>query len=175
MALKIGDNVEWQKINATMAKVQTAQVAINERKGEIESKLSAGATRNTSAWTSALAGGDEVLVESRDKLRKEYQSLEEKERVNLSAIEEGRLALDAITGKVSLQICNEFRPQYRKTVVPKARAAARAMLEVIATESGLVEQLLRDDVRVDHLGRISFPPFLSRESLEAFLRELGEP
>ena len=184
---KIADTPEWGKINKrvsarvadlqgspvpeTMKKLQAAQLTIQQRKTEIESMLLAMTTeKNNSAWQSALEGNDAAL-ESRDRLRAEYAELEQRERFTQSAIEEGKLALDAMRGKVHLAICNDVRPDYLKAVVPKARAAARQMLEAIELEQRFVSELLRHDIRIDHLGRISFPTFLSCETLEAFLHE----
>ena len=182
--LKIGDDPEWAKINKrvservanlqaspvpeTMTKLQTSRVAIQQRKAEIEAMTA----KKASAWQSALAGNGDTALEGRDQLRAEYAELEQRERFVESAIEEGRLAEDAITGKESLQTCNEVKPDYLKLVVPKARAAARQMLEAMEVEQRFVDLLLKYDVRVGYLGRIFFP--MSRETLEVFLRETAQ-
>jgi hypothetical protein len=188
--LKIGDDLQLQKISEkvsqrmatlqtsavpeTMTKLQTSRVSIQARKSQIEATLSAMTATKASAWQSALAGDGDTALEGRDQLRAEYAELEARERFVESAIEEGRLEIDRIGGKVSLEICNEVKPDYLKVVVPKARAAARQMLEAMEVERRFINLLLENDVRIGHLQRITFPMSLSRETLEAFMRETAE-
>jgi hypothetical protein len=188
---KISDEPHWQRItervservmslqsspvSETMARLQTSQAAIQRRKGEIEAALAAmtsTATEKKTNWQAALEGNDSGALLERDQLRKEYRSLEETERFNEAAIEEGRLEQDRNHGKVSLDTCIEIKPDYLRAVVPKARAAARQLVEVMMTEQRIVDELLRNGIRVDHLGRVSFP--VSRHTLEAFLHETAE-
>jgi hypothetical protein len=187
---KIGDQPDWRDIidrisqgsarmqtpaTETMTRLQLEQKTIRARKDEIETTLSQmSVTKNNSAWQAALEGGDSHQLESRYKLREEYQALEQKERFNESAIDEGRRAVDTMDGQVSLQICHDLKPDYVKAVAPKAQAAARQMLEAMEIERRFVEELLRHNIRIGHLGRISFPFGLSRDGLELFLRELSE-
>lgn len=157
-----------------MVNLQTSLAAIRQRKPEIEAALAAMTATKASAWKSALAGDGDTALEGRDRLRVEYAKLEQRERFVESAIDEGRLEIDRIDGKASLETCNELEPDYLKLVVPKARAAARAMIEAMEVEQRFVDLLLKYDVRVGYLGRIFFPTILSRESLEVFLRETAE-
>ena len=188
--VKISDDPEWQKITdkisgrmatlqaspvlGTMARLETSQVSTTQRMTEIEATLQAIAAKKTdSAWQAALEGDDDA-VEGRERLRQEYQLLEQRVRFNEAALEEGRLEMDLINGKVCMEICHELKPDYIRTVVSKGRAAARALLEFLETDQRFIDQLLRCNVRIDHLGRVFFPRFLSRETLEAFLRETAE-
>jgi len=186
--LRIGDDPIWEKINKkvagrvanlqsspepqTMTSLKTSLVSSRARKSQIEVELSAmSAKEGKSAWQSALAGEDTAL-ENRDQLRAEYAELERRERFVESAIDQGRLELDYSHGKASRDVCIEVRPDYLKLVVPKARAAARQMLEAMEVEQRFINLLTDHDVRIDHLGRVFFP--ISRERLEAFLRETAD-
>jgi hypothetical protein len=182
--LKIGDDLLWQKItdaktkqrtshtSETMDALRKSQVTIQERKAEIEAALAALASKKTpSAWQAALLHGDDVG--SQDQLLKEYRPLEERERFNAAAIQEGVQALDAIKGKEDMEICLEITPALQKAVIPEARAGARQLIKAMETQERIVNLLLENDVRADHLGRVSFP--MSRERLETFLREIEEP
>jgi hypothetical protein len=155
-----------------MANLQTSLPSIQTRKRQIEATLLEPAKEPTSAWRSVLAGHGDTALEARDQLRAEYGELEKRERFVESAIEEGRLEQDVTHGKESLDTCNELRPDYLKLVVPKAREAARQMLEAMEIEQRFVDLLLKYDVRIGHLGRVYFP--ISRERLEVFLRETAE-
>ena len=188
--LKLGDDPEWAKINKrvservvnmqssptsqTMTNLQISRVAIQQRKAEIETALSTMTATKASAWQSALAGVGDIALEGRDQLRAEYAELEQRERFVESAIEEGRLAEDAIKGKADMQVCLEITPALQKAVIPEARAGARQILKAMETQERIVNLLLENDVRADHLGRVNFPMILSRETLEAFLRETAE-
>jgi len=186
--LKIGDDPLWEKIikkiagrmadlasspePQMMTNLKTSLVSDRARKSQIEVELSAmNAKEGKSAWAAAKAGDGNAL-EARDRLRTEYGEIEKRERFAESAIEEGRLELDWTHGKVSLDVCNEIRPDYLKSFVPKARAAARQMLEAMEVEQRFINLLTDHDVRTDHLQRVYFP--LSRERLELFLRETAE-
>jgi len=187
--LKISDDPAWVRINKrvtervanlqsspvpqTMTSLQTSLVSIRERKSQVEAELAAlSAKEPASAWRSALAGRGDTALEARDQLRAEYAELEQRERFAESAIKEGRLELDHAHGKDSRDACDELKPDYLKLVVPKARAAARQMLEAMEIEQRFVDVLLDHGVRIDHLGRVFFP--MSRERLEKFLREIEE-
>jgi len=184
--VKISDDPRWKKISekmarldnspviVTMAKLEEDQAAIVARKLQIETQLSAlVAKKSGSAWEAALHGDRDGLTAA-DQLRNEYRELEQRERFNAQAISEGRNSQDFAFGKECMEICHETQPDYNGAVLPKARAAARAVLELMETEKRLIEPLLNAGVRIDHLRRIIFPRIVSVESLEMFLRELDE-
>ena len=54
------------------------------------------------------------------------------------------------------------------------RTAARAMLEAMDLEQRFVDELLRHDIGIGHLGRVFFPRRLDRDLLEGFLSETTE-
>jgi hypothetical protein len=181
---KLADTPEWKKINKKMAelqktpeieamnRLQTSQADIRERKAQIETQLSElVAKKSGSAWETALRGDTDGLT-SGDTLRKEYAELEQRERFNEQAISEGRNAQDFAYGKTCMEICHETQPEYDREVAPKAEAAERAVHELMETDQRFVEPLLKAGVRIDHLRRITFPQFVSRESLEAFRANL---
>jgi hypothetical protein len=171
----ITDNPQYKKISDTMTRLQTTQVAITERKAAIESILAAPIRENPgSAWQVALNGADDGALVERDRLRQEYEELERKERFNTLAIEEGRQALDGINGRLSMEACHAARPDYLKTVLPKAKAFITAAVVFLDAEEKFVAELSGEDIRIDHLGRVRLPLYLSRESLEAFRKEIEE-
>src|SRR4029077_12479661 len=102
----------------TMQRLELRLMTIKGRICEIEPILASPKTEHAGdAWRIAMRGDDQLAIDPRQELREELEQLRQSEQFVESAIEEGRLAMDGVIGRVSAQICERERPLFVEDIV----------------------------------------------------------
>src|SRR5882724_1495803 len=100
------DDPQCKLMADTMTRLHARLATIKERIREIEPILASPKTEHAgNAWQTAMKGEDQVAADPRQELLEELDELRRSEQFVESAIEEGRLELDGVMGRVSAQIC----------------------------------------------------------------------
>src|SRR5687767_10417765 len=115
--IRLGDNPEFVRCNDTVQQCQAELLKVIDRSAQVELELlniKQTVTTDDNQWNQFKNGGStETNSRGRvDGLRAEQGDLQQRQGFLTEALEQGRVELDKIRGKLSLQICQGYRSQF---------------------------------------------------------------
>jgi hypothetical protein len=146
---KPSDDPQCKVMVDTMQRLELQLVSIKQRICEIEPVLASPKPEHTgNAWQAAMLGQDQEAVGPQQELLEELEHLRQQEQFVASAIDEGRVEVDGILGRVSAQICESHRPLFVEDIIMLLNALEQARTindRLIARRAALEDAGIRSD------------------------------
>lgn len=168
----LADCPEWQAAEKKLVDWQEEFAAVDQELARLAAHRASENDRDVfqDAAQAMLAGGDyEIPAAGNDDQERELRFRRKALRL---VLDQHKTDMEALRRKLSMDLCNEVRPEYGKLVKEMATASEK-LLAVIGKEKALREGMNEGGVAVDYLN-ICHPSATGR--LEIFLnnaRELG--
>lgn len=166
------DCPEWQAAEKKLTDWQEEFTAVDQELARLAAHRASENDRNVfqDAAQAMLSGGDyEIPAAGNDTQERELRFRRKTLRL---VLDQHKGDMEALRRKLSMELCNEARPEYSK-IVKEMAAASEKLLTIIGKEKALREGMTEGNVVTDYLAPCT-PSATGR--LEIFLnnaRELG--
>lgn len=147
------DDAEYKKLSEAFQKLQLELIETVSRNQEVEQELSRPKNSPAQdAFEQYLSPAGKYEASHDHELREELRYGREREVFLTKAIEQGRMKVDGLLGRLSLKICEERRAEYVE-LVRGIVSAAFALAEANRKECDFIANLEAQDIRTGSISR----------------------